>query len=401
MALLTAFAAQAAIAIRNVHLVRELEQRSAELEVASRHKSEFLASMSHELRTPLNAIIGFSEVLLERMFGDLNERQDEYLRDILGSGRHLLELLNDILDLSKVEAGRMELDRSTFSVADAVDYTLAMVRERAARRSITLRAETTDDVDGIYADELRIKQVLLNLLSNAVKFTPAGGAVTVTTRRSADAVVVEVADTGPGIATEDQERIFHAFQQGSRSPSQQEGTGLGLTLCRRIIELHGGQIWVESRPGAGSTFGFAIPPPAELPVPDSTPPKGGGRRVLLVEDDQSSLDLMEAYLEGAEYEIEVARNGMEGLEAVRRDRPSAVVLDIRLPGLVGWDVLAAIKADPATSDVPVVVASVLDERTKGLSLGAGAYLVKPISREDLLGAIEQVLADRSVREGSG
>jgi signal transduction histidine kinase/ActR/RegA family two-component response regulator len=396
--LITAFAAHAAVAIRNVQLVRALEQRSAELEVASRHKSEFLASMSHELRTPLNAIIGFSEVLLERMFGELNERQDEYLRDILGSGRHLLDLLNDILDLSKVEAGRMELDRSTFDVTDAVDYTLSMVRERAARRGVTLRRVPAEGTSEVHADELRVKQVLLNLLSNAVKFTPTGGTVTVTTERVDGDVVVEVSDTGPGIPQADQERIFHAFQQGTRSPSRQEGTGLGLTLCKRIVELHGGRIWLDSRPGEGSTFGFTIPSPTQPPAADPAVPRSAGRRVLLVEDDQSSLDLMQAYLEGGEYEIAVARNGMDGLESVRRDRPAAVVLDIRLPGLVGWDVLAAIKADPATADVPVVVASVLDERAKGLSLGAGAYLVKPVSRDGLLGALDRVLAGSSVEE---
>ena len=391
MTLLTAFAAHAAVAIRNAHLVRALERRSAELEVASRHKSEFLASMSHELRTPLNAVIGFSEVLLERMFGELNERQDEYLRDILASGRHLLELLNDILDLSKVEAGRMDLERSTFSVSHAVDYGVSMVRERAVRHGISLTAEVAPDVGELHADELRFKQVLLNLLSNAVKFTPDGGTVTVTASRDTTEVVVAVVDTGVGIAEPDQERIFDAFQQGSRSPSRQEGTGLGLTLCKRIVELHGGRIWLQSSIGAGSTVTFAIPlmtPPTTGQAPQPSP---SGRRILLVEDDQSSVDLLEAYLEGGDFEVAVARDGVEGLEAVRRDRPAAVVLDIRLPGLVGWDVLAAIKADDATAGIPVVVASVLDERAKGLALGASAYLVKPINRDVLLSALDRVL----------
>jgi signal transduction histidine kinase/ActR/RegA family two-component response regulator len=401
MTLVSAFAGHAAVAIRNVQLMRVLERRGAELEVASRHKSEFLASMSHELRTPLNAVIGFSEVLLERMFGDLNERQEEYLRDILASGRHLLELLNDILDLSKVEAGHMDLQRSRFPVSNAVDYSLGMVRERAMRHGISLRSETEGGTGDLHADELRFKQVLLNLLSNAVKFTPDGGAVSVTARRSDGELVVAVEDTGVGIEADDQERIFHAFQQGSRSPSRQEGTGLGLTLCKRIVELHGGRIWVDSRVGEGTTVTFALPlSPAQ---DDAAGPqaRSAGRRILLVEDDQASLDLLKAYLDGGDYEISVARDGVDGLEAVRRDEPAAVVLDIRLPGLVGWDVLAAVKADPATSRIPVVVASVLDERAKGLALGASAYLVKPISRDGLLSALDEVLEASTSGGGRG
>ncbi|MGH8969339.1 MAG: ATP-binding protein [Actinomycetes bacterium] len=392
--LLTAFAAHAAVAIRNAHLVRALEQRSTELEIASHHKSEFLASMSHELRTPLNAVIGFSEVLLERMFGDLNERQEEYIRDILGSGRHLLELLNDILDLSKVEAGAMELERSSFEVSDAIDYALSMVRERASRHGVQLRSDPAADAGQIYADELRFKQVLLNLLSNAVKFTPEGGSVTVTAARDGAELVIGVTDTGVGIPPEDHERIFDSFQQGSRSPARQEGTGLGLTLCKRILEQHGGTISVVSEVGVGSTFRCRVPV-VEEPVAEEAGNEAGVRGsnplVLLIEDDERSVELLEAYLEGSGYAVAVARDGVDGLEAVRRDRPAAVLLDIRLPGLVGWDVLAAIKADPATAATPVVVSSVVDERPHGMSLGAAAYLVKPVSRDDVLAALLDAL----------
>jgi signal transduction histidine kinase/ActR/RegA family two-component response regulator len=393
MTLMTAFAAHAAVAIRNVHLMRALEVRSAELEVAGRHKSEFLASMSHELRTPLNAIIGFSEVLLERMFGELNDRQDEYLRDILSSGRLLLELLNDILDLSKVEAGQLQLERTQFSVADALDSGVGMVRERAARQGIELRSEVTADAGVIEADELRFKQVVLNLLSNAVKFTPDGGAVTVRASKAGDEIVVLVTDTGIGIADADRERIFESFQQGTRTPSREEGTGLGLTLCRRIVELHGGRIWVESEVGVGSTFGFALPAAAAAPAPVNVGPRTSGGRpmVVLVEDDPTSLELLEAYLEDSKFDLVVARNGTDGLAAVRRDKPAAVILDIRLPGIAGWDVLAAIKADPATTDIPVIVTSVVDERPRGLSLGAADYLVKPVSRDDLLAALSHAV----------
>ena len=265
-----------------------------------------------------------------------------------------------------------------------------MVRERAAHRGVQLGFEPGADAGTVVADELRLKQVLLNLLSNAVKFTPEGGSVTVRTGRDGDDLVVTVADTGVGIASDDQERIFDSFQQGGRAASQQEGTGLGLTLSKRIVELHGGSIWVTSRPGQGSTFGFRIPASPARPEPSAPQHAVGARTVLVVEDDQRSLDLLAAYLEGR-FRILIARNGVEGLEALRRERPAAVVLDIRLPGIAGWDVLAAIKADPDTAGTPVVVASVLDERAKGLALGAHAYLVKPISRDGLLTALDDVL----------
>jgi signal transduction histidine kinase len=217
--LLQTFAGQSALAIFNARLFRELERKTAELQVAGRHKSEFLASMSHELRTPLNAVIGFSEVLLERMFGDLNDRQEEYLRDIWSSGRHLLELLNDILDLSKVEAGRMEMERSTFSVPDVLDSCLSLMRERAERQGVVLLREVAADVGFLETDELRFKQVLLNLISNAVKFTSAGGEVVVRVAKDGAYLAVTVADTGIGIAPEDRNRIFESFQQGGRGAS--------------------------------------------------------------------------------------------------------------------------------------------------------------------------------------
>jgi GAF domain-containing protein/anti-sigma regulatory factor (Ser/Thr protein kinase) len=252
------FADQAAIAIQNVRLFNEIQDQSRQLEVASRHKSEFLANMSHELRTPLNAIIGFSEVLLQGIFGDVNEKQREYLADVLGSGQHLLSLINDILDLSKIEAGRMDLELSTFSFRDALDSGLTIVRERAARHAIQLNAVVASDVGALEADERKVKQILYNLLSNAVKFTPDGGRVDVSVRVENGDVRVEVRDTGIGVAPEDQEQIFEEFRQVGRERSR-EGTGLGLTLTKRFVELHGGRIWLESTPGKGSTFTFTLP----------------------------------------------------------------------------------------------------------------------------------------------
>jgi two-component system NtrC family sensor kinase len=264
--LLQTFADQAVIAIENVRLFRELEARNREiedkshqLEVASQHKSEFLANMSHELRTPLNAVIGFSEVLTERMFGELNAKQDEYVRDIYASGTHLLSLINDILDLSKIEAGRMELELADFHLPQAIENALVLVRERALRRDITLEQSIDSRLGEIQGDERKVKQVLLNLLSNAIKFTPEGGRVEVRAAVVDNTVELSVIDTGVGIAPEDQEAIFEEFRQVGTAEKRAEGTGLGLALARKFIELHGGRIWVESQVGAGSTFTFTLP----------------------------------------------------------------------------------------------------------------------------------------------
>jgi signal transduction histidine kinase len=237
----------------------ELRRVYAELEEASQHKSEFLANMSHELRTPLNAIIGFSQVLRDEMVGGVNEKQAEYLDDIISSGNHLLSLINDVLDLSKVEAGQVELEVHPFSLREALERGVVMVRERATEDGVRVAFVADPEVDVVAGDERRIKQVIFNLLSNAVKFTPSGGEVDVSATRANGEVRVSVADTGPGVAPEDRERIFEEFQQSETGVGLREGTGLGLALSKRYVELHGGRIWVESEVGRGSTFTFALP----------------------------------------------------------------------------------------------------------------------------------------------
>jgi GAF domain-containing protein/anti-sigma regulatory factor (Ser/Thr protein kinase) len=258
--LLQTFATQSALAIHNARLFREIEEKGKQLAVASQHKSEFLANMSHELRTPLNAIIGFSEVLQERLFGELNDKQDEYVDDVLTSGRHLLSLINDILDLSKVEAGRMELEVTTFHLPDAIDNALTLIRERASRHGIKLDRVIDARLGDFTGDERKVKQILVNLLTNAVKFTPEGGQIKVEARLEDSAAIVSVTDTGIGIAKDDQEAIFEEFRQaGGNYAQKREGTGLGLTLTKRFVEMHGGTIWVESEMGKGSRFMFTLP----------------------------------------------------------------------------------------------------------------------------------------------
>ena len=258
--LVTSFADQAVIAIENVRLFREIQDKSRQLEIANQHKSEFLANMSHELRTPLNAIIGFSEVLIERMFGELNEKQDDYLKDIFTSGKHLLSLINDILDLSKIEAGRMELDVENFDVPSALSNAMTLVRERAQRHGITLGLEVEPTIGEMRADERKFKQILLNLLTNAVKFTPDGGRVDVRAKLVSGVLTVAVTDTGIGIALADQAAVFEEFKQvGRHYTNKQEGTGLGLALTKRFVELHGGTLALDSEPGKGSTFTFTLP----------------------------------------------------------------------------------------------------------------------------------------------
>jgi CheY-like chemotaxis protein/anti-sigma regulatory factor (Ser/Thr protein kinase) len=257
-----------------------------------------------------------------------------------------------------------------------LEHALALVRERAARHGLTVSLDVADDVGVVWADETKLKQVVLNLLTNAVKFTPAGGSVSVRAWLEGDKVHVSVRDTGVGIAASDQARIFEAFQRGDRRVSV-EGTGLGLTLSKRFVELHGGRIWVSSAVGEGSEFGFAIPVGRSV---------ADGADVLLIEDDRRSADLFQLYLEGAGYRVSVARDGTAGLHLARTLRPRAVVLDLLLPGTDGWDVLAQL-----SPEFPVIVVSMLDERPRGVQLGAAEYLVKPVSREDMLAALEVVL----------
>jgi CheY-like chemotaxis protein len=268
-----------------------------------------------------------------------------------------------------------------------------MVRERAARHRITINSSVEETIDPIESDELRLRQVLVNLLSNAVKFTPDGGRVDVIAEPVGNELVITVRDNGPGIARDDWESTFESFQQGRRGPPSEEGTGLGLTLCRKIMTLLGGRIWLESEVGMGSAFHVAMPlerTVAEASVGAGEDVDGSRSVVVIIDDDRATLELLTAYLVGTGVQVVRARDGVEGLEEIRRRRPVAVVLDIRLPGIDGWAVLDALRSDETTRDVPVIIVSILDEKSRGLALGAASYLTKPVSRDDLIEALRDV-----------
>lgn len=381
----------------------EIEAINTQLREATRHKSEFLANMSHELRTPLNAVIGFSEVLLDRMFGDLNSKQEEYLHDIMASGQDLLSLINDILDISKIEAGRMELEPSTFDLPMLLDNTLKFIKERASRHGIQLVVEIDERLGDFTGDERKVKQVLLNLLSNAVKFTLDGGKISLNAGMTDSLVEISVSDTGIGIAPENQQQIFKEFHQvGDEHVRKGEGTGLGLTLAKKFVELHGGRIWVESEVGRGSTFAFTLP--VRVPVekgpesPTTTQPAPSqSLLVLVVEDDPRTAKLISNYLIEAGFIVELARDGEVGLQKARTLDPAIVILDIILPKVDGWNFLVRIKEAVETREIPVIIVSIVDQRGKGFALGAADYLVKPVQREELTAAVQRFSIQTKIR----
>ncbi len=409
-----AFAAQVGVLLRRLRLEDELRRRQAEieqvntqLERASRLKSEFLANMSHELRTPLTAIIGFSELMQEELFGPLNDKQQEYIDDIHASGKHLLSLINDILDLSKIEAGRMELHPELIDVEALAQSAATIIKERIQAANLVLDVTVSPQHDYLYADARKIKQVLYNLLSNAVKFTPAKGKVSLSITDDGERVHFRVRDTGVGIAEADQVLLFQEFSQVDSSLSRRhEGTGLGLALSKRLIELHGGEIWVESTLGEGSTFGFSVPHRPNEPEPSDVSTvemqvlDRTKVQVLVVEDDERSGALLQTYLEQEGYQVWRARNGQEGLDTARRIRPDIITLDVMMPVMSGWALLETITTDPELADIPVVIVSVTGEATQGYALGASAVLAKPVDRktlsQTLLKALERASRDKVV-----
>ena len=397
--LVQTFADQAVIAIENVRLFDEIQDKSRQLAEASQHKSQFLANMSHELRTPLNAIIGVTEMLRED--AEALKQDAEPLDRVLGAGRHLLALINDILDLSKIEAGRMELNLDTFALPPLIDDVVKTIEPLAAKNGNQVAVHCDTAIGMMHADQMRLRQALLNLMSNANKFTEKG-TVTIAAHQeqenSRDWITISVADTGIGMTPEQLGKLFQEFSQASsKTASKYGGTGLGLVISRRFCQMMGGDITVASEPGKGSTFTIRLPrmvqgEQAMASVPRAEPihPVAEDAEeplILVVDDDATARELVQRHLERAGFAVVTARGGQEGLRLVRELRPAAVTLDIMMPDLDGWTVLAAIKGDPALASIPVVLMSIVDQKNRGYALGAADYLVKPVDRSKLVATL--------------
>jgi PAS domain S-box-containing protein len=363
---------------------QQLQQRNQEVERANRLKSEFLASMSHELRTPLHTILGFTELLEEEVDGPLNERQKRFVSHVHQDAQHLLELINDILDLSKIEAGKMELRFEVFGAQQAVEEVVASLHGRAAAKNLTVENRVVPEC-AVKADRVRFKEIFYNLLSNAVKFTLEGGRVDISCDVREDAVCFSVKDTGIGIAKQEQASIFDKFYQvGSTTKGVREGTGLGLAITKQLVEMHGGSIRVESEPGRGSTFSFTFA--IERPQNDT-----GRPLILIVEDEPSAQELLVTYLEPRGFQTEVAPTIQKAIEVARRSRPSAVTLDLGLPGYSGWRALEELHDRVEFRAVPIIVVSVRDNDGSAQTRGAAAFLQKPLKRDLLLHTLRQHL----------
>jgi signal transduction histidine kinase/CheY-like chemotaxis protein len=406
--LLGTFATNAAVAIENVRLLEALQEKSRQLEIASQHKSAFLANMSHELRTPLNAIIGYSEMLQEDAADAGAEDLVPDLKKVNAAGRHLLSLINAVLDLSKIEAGRMDLHLEEFGVADMVQDIAAVVRPLAEKNANRFEV-IGGDVGRIRADQTKLRQSVLNLLSNAFKFTDHGVVSLEVTRESTargDWVFFRVRDTGIGLTPEQMGRLFQEFSQAEASTaSKYGGTGLGLALSRRLCRLMGGDITVESTPGAGSTFTVSLPvhvtseepaPAAPPPAPPAAPSRAAQSAVLLIDDDPASRDIVQRRLGREGFHVVTAASGEEGLARAQAERPDLIMLDVKMPGMDGWAALSALKADPQLAGIPVVMLTVVDNRELACVLGATDYLVKPVQREHLVAVANRFRRGRPV-----
>lgn len=387
--MLQTLAGQIAGRVALSELNSRLDEKNAELARASSAKSDFLAMMSHELRTPLNAIIGFSEVLGDQAFGPLNDRQATYVRNVLDSGRHLLRLINDVLDLSKIEAGRLEIRREPCAALDLCQAAMTIVQPAADRKRLVLTARGDALLD---ADPVRSRQVLFNLLSNAVKFTPDGGRIDVQVEERGEQAVISVTDTGIGISEDDQSRLFSAFTQLDRPQTRTvEGTGLGLALTKRLLELQDGTIEVESTPGHGSTFRITLPlaRTRRNTGSPSGPSAGDGPLVLVIDDEAGARELLSMALTQSGYRVMEADTAEEGFALAMEHRPAAITLDLVLPGMDGWELLRKLKTEPATATIPVLIVTIRDDGQKGLVLGASECLTKPVDRDRLVSALRR------------
>src|SRR5215472_14938996 len=396
--LVSTFADQAAIAIENVRLFDEIQDKSRQLETASKHKSQFVANMSHELRTPLNAIIGLTEMLVTNAARFGTEKALEPLRRVQNAGTHLLGLINQVLDLSKIEAGKLELHLESVSILPLIDNVIGTARPLAEQNKNILTVECPPDLPPIEADAMRLRQIILNLLSNACKFTEAGNIklqVTTALHEGRQFVEIAVIDTGIGMTAEQTSHLFEEFTQADSSTARQYGgTGLGLAITRRLCQMMGGDVTAASEPGKGSTFTVRLPFAAGRTADEPATPPGEAMRncILVIDDDATARDLIADYLRQEGFTVITAAGGREGLKRAKEYHPIAITLDVIMPDIDGWTVLAALRGDPELADIPTVMATIVDERRHGMTLGAVGYLTKPIDREKLVDLISKYRA---------
>jgi PAS domain S-box-containing protein len=401
IAVLQTLADQVAVAIDNARSFELSQEAVMEMREIDRLKSQFLANMSHELRTPLNSIIGFSRVIIKGIDGPVTELQQQDLTAIYNSGQHLLGLINDVLDLSKIEAGKMELAFDEVNIADVTSSVLSTMSGLVKDRPIQMKRIIEPNLPTVRADAIRVRQVMINLLSNASKFTDEGDILVEVGLKPGltgrNEIRVSVTDTGPGIAKEDQTKLFLAFSQVDDSPTRKTGgTGLGLSICQHIINMHGGRIWVESDLGKGSTFHFTLPLFRKEKDGEST--SGSNKVILAIDDDPQVIGLYERYLQPQGYQVVPLTDPSKAVERVKQLKPFAVTLDIMMPGIDGWQILDSLKGDPDTRNIPVIVCSIIEDLEKGFNLGATDYLVKPILEDDLVNALDRLNADGSIRD---
>jgi signal transduction histidine kinase/CheY-like chemotaxis protein len=391
--LLETFGAQSVLAIQNARLFHEIEEKSHELKVASEHKSQFLASMSHELRTPLNAIIGLTEMMVANAPRFGTDKALEPLKRVHGAGTHLLGLINQVLDLSKIEAGKLELSPEIVSLAPLIDEVVGTAGQLALQNGNRLVADCQENLGAMTVDPMRLRQILLNLLSNACKFTKQGE-VKLRARKVADGrnwVEFAVSDTGIGITPEQLGRLFQEFSQAEASTARHYGgTGLGLAITRKLARMMGGDVTVASEPGKGSVFTARLP---GTDIPATTFAEGGRGPatdcVLVIDDDATARELIADHLKAEGFSVVTASGGLEGLKLAKELRPTVITLDVMMPDLDGWSVLAALRQDSELAEVPVIMVTILDQQRRGAALGAAGYLTKPIAREQLHRLVER------------
>jgi signal transduction histidine kinase/CheY-like chemotaxis protein len=387
--LLQTFAAQSTVAIQNARLFEEVEEKSRQLEAASQHKSQFVASMSHELRTPLNAIIGLTEMMVTNGARFGTEKAQEPLKRVHRAGAHLLGLINQVLDLSKIEAGKLELSPETVNLAPLIDEVVGTARQLAQQNKNRLLVDAPQNLGSLTVDPMRLRQILLNLLSNACKFTK-DGEITLRVKKvvnGRNSVEISVSDTGIGMTPEQQAKLFEEFSQADATTARKYGgTGLGLAITRKLARMMGGDVVVTSEPGKGSVFTVQLPAGAD--IPKTAAAEGAcempvAHRILVIDDDSTARELLSDHLKAEGFSVVTANGGLEGLKLAKEVHPTAITLDVMMPDLDGWSVLAALRQDPVLADIPVVMVSIADEQKRGVALGAVGYLTKPIDRERL------------------